>query len=131
LRNGEGGGGGSCRTPSRPRQFPFDRGNNKWIGRLHRRTEARLQVAVAPDQVFAEIPARPLERPLGCRPFVKRMGVLALHGHLFRDRKGDVVLALGGGVDVAYASRLLAAKIVGRHAENSQPLVAVSRPQGL
>src|SRR6476620_9305634 len=116
---------------SRPGQFPFDRGDNKWIGRLDRRTEARLQVAVTPNQVLVELPAGRLERPFTCSTFVKRVGVLAFHGRLFRDWKGDVVLALGGGVDVTYASRLLAAKIVGRHAEDNQSLVAVSRPQRL
>src|SRR5262249_59985784 len=35
------------------------------------------------------------------------------------------------GVDVGYASRFLAAKIVGRDSKNDQPLVAVTRPQRL
>src|SRR5215831_8222048 len=126
-----GGRGSDSSRHSRSGQCSFDCGNDQWVGGLDGRTAARLEVAVPTDQVFVEVPARPLEGPLGERPLVKWMRVLALYNHLFGDGKRDVILALGGGVYVARASRFLAAKIVGRHPENDQPLVTVTRPQRL
>ena len=81
-------------------QFLLNGGDDARIAWLDRRREARLQVAIAADEIFVEIPAWRLQRPLGRRPSVEGMRVLAFHRHLFGDRERDVEFALRGRVDV-------------------------------
>src|ERR1035437_5117275 len=98
-------------------QFLLDRRDQARIVGFHGGSKGRLQVAVAADQIFMEIPARGLQRALLRRPFVERVGVLALDRDLFGDWEGDMVVALGGLLDLTDAARLLAAEVVGRHGE--------------
>jgi hypothetical protein len=77
-------------------QFLLDRRDQARIVGFHGGGEGRLQAAVAADQIFMEIPARGFQRALLRRPFVERVGVLALDRGLFGERKGNMVVALGG-----------------------------------
>src|SRR5262245_3429632 len=78
-----------------------------------------------------EVPPRTFERAFGCRPFEKRVRVLALYRHFVGDRKSYVILALGCRVNVSGASGLLTAEIVRGHAKDNQPACLVAVPQGL
>src|SRR5476649_1196576 len=99
------------RLNSDGRQFPLDGRNDLRIGRLNRGAKAGLEVAVAADQVFVEIPTRGFQRTFDRRPFVERVGVTALDRYLVGQREGDVVLLVRGLADFDNAARLLAAEI--------------------
>lgn len=71
-----------------------------------------------------------MEIPLGraanrAEPLVERVGVRPPGVEFFEHRKPDAVLAAAEGLDLLFAPRLLAAEVIGRKAQNHQPLVAV------
>src|SRR5215475_1434324 len=86
-------------------------------------------MAVAANQIFVKIPAWGLERALAGGPFVEGMGVRPLHLRLGGERETDAVFAVRRLHDLGRAARLLAAKIVRRHADDHQPAFAVARPE--
>ena len=77
-----------------PAQFPLDRCDHPRVGRLDLRGKAPRDVAIAPDQIFVEIPARSFEWTLRSSPLVERVRVLAFDRYLLGYRKRDVILAL-------------------------------------
>src|SRR5262245_46879428 len=113
------------------RQFLFDCRDHERVRRFYRRRERRFKLAIASDEVLVKIPAWGLARMVGRGPFVKRVGVLALHGDLFSHWECDVVGPLCRRVDVAFAARLLSAEVVRRYAQHDQPALAVARPDFL
>src|SRR5262245_32035246 len=125
--------GGSRQPPPEGRllaaERPFDRRDDAWVGRLDLGREGRRHVPVTADQVLVEIPARQLERPLDCRPFVERVRIGAAALGLGGERERHAEGLIGRAGDLVGAARLLAAKVIRRHADDHQPARAKARPQ--
>src|SRR5262249_34219944 len=101
------------------------------VGWFDLRGKARRNHAVAADQILVEVPARPIERALRRRPFVEWVGAGAVDHGLSSDRKTGAVLMYGGFGDFGGVAWLLPAEIVGRHADDQQAAVTITRPQFL
>ena len=62
-------------------------------------------------------------------PLVNRDRVCAADHGFIRQRKCHAVILLAESCDLVANARLLPAKIIGRHADDDQPLVFVGLPQ--
>src|SRR5262245_9717742 len=81
-------------------EFLGNRLDQAGIHRLDRGREHGGDAAVAPDQVFVEVPARHFEGTLGSGPLVERMRVRAAHLGLGGERKAHAVLIMRGRHDL-------------------------------
>src|SRR5215510_3071478 len=104
-----------------------DRLDQTGVHRLDRGWEHGGDAAVAPDQVFVEVPARHFEWALGGGPLVERVRVGAAHLGLGGEREAHAVFIMRGRHDLDRCAGLLAAEIVRRHADNLEPLLVVAR----
>ncbi len=77
----------------------LDRRDDAGVGRFDLGGEACGDEAVAADQVFVEIPPRPVERALRRRPFVERVLGGAVDDSLGGDREARAVMLLRGRGD--------------------------------
>src|SRR5579871_2262571 len=88
------------------------------IGGIDARRPRARDRAIGTDQIFVEIPARRARfAELAREPAIKRMGVLADHALLRREREIDLVVALAKALDFGFAAGFLSAEIIRRHAE--------------
>src|SRR5207249_1874917 len=88
------------------------------------------ELAVRPDQVFVEIPARRAGFADDAGgPAIERVGVGADDAVFLGQREIDLVIRLAELLDVGRRPRLLLAEIVGRHAEHDEALGAIAAPQ--
>src|SRR6202040_1064888 len=102
------------------------------IGRSDRGRPRALQAAIGPDEILVEIPARRAGlAELGGNPAKEGMRLGPDHLLLFREREVDGIVAFTEFLDLRRRARLLLAEIVGRHADDDDPAVAVALPQRL
>jgi len=113
-------------------QLRFHSLHDLFIGRLHSRTVARLDLAVLSNNELGEVPFDVFFL-LGIlqKPLVERVNVAALHGDLGEHREGHLVVQAAELFDLFVATWLLPAEVVGREAKNHQTLVLVFGVQRL
>src|SRR5689334_9437660 len=114
----------------RGRQRPRYRGLHPRVRGLDAFGKDLRNISLTADQVFVEVPARNLLGPRLGRPFVEGMRIRSLHDHLAGDRERDAVVMLRLG-DLLGPAGLLAAEIIGGHADDDKPAFAKLAPQFL
>src|SRR5215469_12060601 len=77
-----------------PIELLDDRVDDAGIHRLDLGREHGREMAVAPDQVFVEVPARRLDRALDRGPSVERMRILAPDLLFGGEREGDAIVVM-------------------------------------
>src|SRR3989441_2247900 len=111
-------------------KHPLDLTDELAVAGRHAAAEGQHFLPRTVDEVFVEIPARPLTG-LHRKRRVKGVGVARRHAGLGEHRKAHAVVDLAKFGDVAVPTRFLAAEIVGGETQNDQPFFAIAAVQRL
>src|SRR5690606_4666838 len=114
--------GGRCSAPGRERVL--DRRDHRGIVGRGLAGEVGQHLAVAPDQVFVEVPLRRRSRRRQ-QVAVERRGIVADDVHLLEHRELDPVGERAEFPDLVFVLEFLRTEIAGREAEYGEALVPV------
>src|SRR6185437_5967557 len=108
-------------------QRSFDRARDHLVLGTDPRGPGAGKRAVGCNEIFMEVPAR---RAAFLRnPLIEGMRFAAGNRLLCRKWKVDTVILLAEILDLSFATRLLRAEIIRRHAEQDEALVPIALPE--